>query len=159
VGWYDWLLFLHVVAAFAMVASLVFFTVLSAALWNVERPAPALLLFRIGRPAGVLVAVGAMGTLILGVWLTIYVDGYELWDAWIAGALVLWAISGGTGDRVGKHYTAARKRAESLLAEGRDGPSSDLVAMVRERRPLLLHGVTVAAVLGLLALMIFKPGA
>jgi uncharacterized membrane protein len=159
VSWYDWLLFLHVVAAFAMVASAVMFTALALALWRVDRPSAALVLFRIGRPAGVLVAVGAMGTLVLGIWLAIYLDGYELWDAWIAAALVLWLVTGGTGDRVGRHFTAARKHAERLLDEGSDGPSVELAAALRARRPLVLHAVSVVALLAILLLMIFKPGA
>jgi uncharacterized membrane protein len=159
VSWYEWLLFLHVLAAFAMVGSVVVFTALNVALWNVDRPAAAVSLFRVARPAGVLTAIGGMGTLVLGVWLAIYVDGYELWDGWIATALVLWVVAGGTGERVGRHYTAARKDAERLLGEGRDGPSSEVVAGVRARRPLALHAITVVSVLALLFLMIFKPGA
>jgi uncharacterized membrane protein len=159
VGWYEWLLFLHVLAAFAMVASLVALTALNVALWNVDRPATALTLFRIAGPAGILVGIGAVGTLVFGVWLAIYVDGYELWDGWIAAALVLWAVAGGTGDRVGRHYTTVRKQAERLLADGNEGPSGEVVAGIRARRPLVLHAVTVVSVLALLLLMIFKPGA
>jgi uncharacterized membrane protein len=159
VGWYEWLLFLHVLAAFAVVASVVAFTALAVALWNVDRPAAAVGLFRIAGPAGALVAIGGMGTLVFGVWLAIYVDGYELWDGWIAAALVLWAVAGGMGDRVGRRYTALRKQAERLLAEGSEGPSGEVVAGARARRPLALHGVTVVSVLALLLLMIFKPGA
>jgi hypothetical protein len=158
-GWYEWLLFLHVLAAFAMVAALVVFTTLAIALQRVDRPSTALAVFRVGRPAGVLVAVGGMGTLILGIWLAIYVDGYELWDGWIAGALVLWAVTGGTGDRVGKHFNSARAQAERLVADGRYGPSGELAAALRDRRALTLHAISVASLLGLVALMIFKPGA
>ncbi len=158
-GWYEWLLLLHVLAAFAMVASSVVFTALALALLGVDRPSTALALFRVGRPASFLIAVGGMGTLVLGIWLAIYVDGYELWDAWIAGALVLWLVTGGAGDRVGRHFTAAQQRAERLVAEGNDMPSADLGAVLRATRPLILHAISVAALLGIVLLMIFKPGA
>src|SRR5829696_10590963 len=49
--------------------------------------------------ANVLWGVGGLGTLILGIWLALYVDGYEIWDGWIIAAIVLWAASAETGRR------------------------------------------------------------
>jgi uncharacterized membrane protein len=158
VSLYDWLLFLHVTAAFALVGSLALFTAVGVALRSVDRPGPVALLFRIDRPANVGIGVGMIGTLAFGIWLAVYVDGYELWDGWILASLVLWAVGGAAGGRTGKYYTAARKLAERQVAEGRDGPSPELAAILRGRRGLVLHAVTVAAALAILVLMIFKPG-
>ena len=156
---YDWLLFLHMLAAFAMVGSAVVFTILTVVLWNVDRPATAVALFGVARPAGVLVAIGGMGTLIFGIWLAIYLDAYHPWDGWILGALALWAVAGGAGGRTGKHYTAAQKLAERLLAQERRDGSGELAAALRAPLALVLQGVTVLALVGLLALMVYKPGA
>ena len=37
--------------------------------------------------------VGGLGTLVFGVWLAMDVDGYDLLDGWILGALVLWIVA------------------------------------------------------------------
>ena len=65
---YDWLLFLHVLTAFALVATVVIFS--AFALGAAREP-------RVLTVANALWAVGGLGTLIFGVWLAIYVDGYE----------------------------------------------------------------------------------
>ena len=156
---YDWLLFLHVASAFAMVAAYVVFTVVLVAGWRTDRPTSVLALFHVTRPAGVLIAAGALGTLVFGVWLAIYVDGYELWDAWILGALVLWAIGTETGRRAGTEFARANDVAARLAAEGRDEATDELRATLRSRKGLLLYTISTAAVLGVLALMMFKPGA
>ena len=36
----------------------------------------------------------------IGVWLALEVDGYELWDAWIIIAIVLWFVGSGAGGRL-----------------------------------------------------------
>ena len=44
--------------------------------------------------------VGLVGLLIFGVALAIDIDAYELWDAWIIIAIVLWLAAGGAGDKL-----------------------------------------------------------
>jgi hypothetical protein len=120
---YDTLLFLHVLAAFALGATVV----MSSA---IVLGAPA-----VGRTAtvsNVLWDVGGLGTLIFGIWLALYVDGYGLLDGWILGAIILWAVA-----------TELGRRARDLTVVN--------VAT--------FHWLRVLAVLGLLALMVFKPGA
>jgi hypothetical protein len=39
--------------------------------------------------------LGGLATLVLGIWLAIYVDGYEVWDGWIIAAIVLWLVATG----------------------------------------------------------------
>jgi hypothetical protein len=123
---YDWLLFLHVLAAFMVAATAVMYT--SVAL-GTSPGGPAI------KVADALWNVGGLGTLILGIWLALYLDAYEIWDGWILGAIAVWVIATGTGER-----------ARVELAQG----AGNFMA---------LHWVRTVAVLGLLVLMVWKPGA
>jgi hypothetical protein len=127
---YEWLLFLHLIGAFAAVGSVVVFSVLMV---GGARVAGAQLTFLARR----LWDVGGLLTLIFGIWLAL--DDYSLGDAWILIALVLWAIAAGTAIRLGFAF------AES------DEPPAGRV------RPL--YGVMTVTVTALLVVMIYKPGA
>jgi len=156
---YDWLLFLHVLSAFALVAAFVLYSALIAALWNKDVPSEAVRLLRMHRVGDVLVAVGSIGVLVFGIWLAIDVDGYEVWDGWVIAALVLWLIMGALGSRTGKLYKPARDRTVALARDGSDAPSAELRALFQDRRALWLHVAGVVTVVLLLIDMIFKPGA
>jgi hypothetical protein len=127
---YDWLLFLHVIAAFMLASTVVMFSAVA-----------------FGAPAGtrtvsvadVLWNTGGLGTLLFGIWLALDVDGYEIWDGWILGAIVLWALATETGRR-------ARLDLEP------EGPG--LVA-----RATTWHWVRTLLVIALLIVMVWKPGA
>ena len=159
-SFYDWLLFAHVATAFALVAALVTFWVVAVAARNVDRPSDSVRYFRVTKPANVLVIVGTVGTLLLGIWLAIDAEAYQVWDGWIIAAIVLWAISAGTGQRGGQTYAQAQKLAEGLVAEGRgDEPSAELTTLLKDRTAGILTAVSSLAVLVILYLMIYKPGA
>jgi thiosulfate reductase cytochrome b subunit len=133
VSLYDWLLFLHVAAAFALVAGLVAYgVVILGGGGDVVRrvlAAPALALWN----------VGGLGVLVLGIWLAIEVDTYEVWDGWILAAIVLWFVASGAGGQ--------------LSREVREDKALDLGgARVR-------FAVMALATAMLLVDMIFKPGA
>ena len=134
---YDWLLFLHVLAAFAAVGSVVVFGVMLAAdpsrTGHGDRPALALL--TVGRR---LWDVGGTGTLVLGVALAVHVDAYELLDGWILAAVALWAVAAYAGVRIGAAFGPEDGGA------GRAG---------------LMYGLMAVAVAALLVVMIYKPGA
>jgi uncharacterized membrane protein len=160
VSFYDWLLFLHVAAAFALVAALVVYWVIAVAARNVDRPVDSLRYFRLARPANVLVIAGTIGTLVFGVWLAIDHDAYQVWDGWVLAALVLWAISAGTGQRGGVIYAQAQKLAAEETRAGRgEQPNAELRTMLTDRRSMWLNIVSSGAVLLLLIDMIYKPGA
>jgi uncharacterized membrane protein len=159
VSLYDWLLFLHVASAFALVAALVLYSVLIVSAWRRDVPSEVVRLFRVSKVGDILVGVGSMGVLIFGIWLAIEVDGYKIWDGWIIAALVLWAVMGALGSRTGKIYNTVRDRARALAREGNDAPSPELRALVQSRHGLWSHTATVIVVLVLLVDMIFKPGA
>jgi hypothetical protein len=126
---YDWLLFLHLLAAFLLAVTAVTYS--AVALGSV---AGGRTLFVADRCWD----VGGLGTLILGVWLALYLDEYQIWDGWILGAIVLWAVATGLGESVRKQF-----------AEAEAVPS----------RVATLHWLRTLAVIGLLVLMVWKPGA
>jgi hypothetical protein len=136
---YDWLLFLHVLGAFIAVGAL---TALWALILGTRGTAPLLdppSALTFGRVAGILVGVGMMAALVFGIWLAIDLDAYQLWDGWILASLVLWAIGGWAGGQAGKAF-------ESDPVAGR-------AAGIR------YQAINSAAVLVILVLMIWKPGA
>ncbi len=124
---YDWLLFLHLLAAFLLGITVVMYSAvaLGSALGG-----------RATFVADRCWDVGGLGTLILGIWLALHLDEYEIWDGWIIGAIVLWLIATGLGETV-------RKR----LA---DGETAAVTTM---------HWLRTLTVVGLLVLMVWKPGA
>ena len=92
---YDWLLFLHLIGAFAAIGSAAVFTVLFAGGDRVAGPQLTFLGQRLFDVGGVL-------TIVFGVWLAL--DDYNITDGWIIGALVLWIVMAGAGSRVGASY-------------------------------------------------------
>ena len=80
--------------------------------------------------------VGGLGTLIFGIWLALKLDQYGFFDGWILGALALWFVATGLGQSV-------QRRMEA-------GDTSAVAAM---------HWIRTLVVLGLLVLMVWKPGA
>jgi uncharacterized membrane protein len=154
----DWLLALHLLAAFALTAALVLYTAVMVANWGGDRPQPAHAFFRVAAIGGPLVGAGAGLALLFGIALAIDLDQYDPWDGWILLSIVLWVIGAATGSRVGTHYTGVQELVQRLAAEG-DEPSSELAAQLSDRRVRTLHAITVLAFTAVLVLMIFKPGA
>jgi hypothetical protein len=134
---YDTLLFLHVLAAFALVATVVIFSAFALG------AAPDARVLTVGN---VLWTIGGLGTIIFGVWLALYVQGYEIWDGWIITAIVLWAIATELGRRAQAGYM-------SLAANGDSSASAEV------RQAATMHWLRSAVVLALLVVMIYKPGA
>ena len=155
----DWILALHVLSAFALVGAIVLFWLLIVAVRRADLPEATIRMEPIARLGNVAVGIGSIGTLVFGIWLAISFDAYQVWDGWIIGAIILWAISIETGRRAGVEYTNAMRKAEELQAAGQTGPSAELGTMNRTSNGLLLHGVSSALVLLILIDMIWKPGA
>jgi hypothetical protein len=111
VSLYEWLLLLHVAAAFLLVAGLAAYGVLVlGGGGDAARRALA-------PPALALWNAGGLGVLVLGIWLALEVDGYELWDGWILAAIVLWLVASGAGGRLSRGVREGTPdRAELLLA-------------------------------------------
>src|SRR5919108_3368601 len=88
---YDWLLFLHLVAAFLLAVTVVMYSAIA-----LGSAAPGRTLFVADRCWD----VGGLGTLVFGVWLALYLDQYDFFDGWILGALALWFVATGLGQTV-----------------------------------------------------------
>jgi hypothetical protein len=80
--------------------------------------------------------VGGLGTLVLGIWLALNLDQYDFWDGWILGAIALWFVATGLGQG-----TQRRLAADA---------TADIAVM---------HWLRTLTVIGLLVLMVWKPGA
>ena len=93
----QWALAFHVLAAFAYVGGIVLFWVLVVAVRRVDTPEETLRMEPIVKVGNIAVGIGAVGTIVIGIYLAFAVDGYAIWDGWIIAAIVLWAISGALG--------------------------------------------------------------
>ena len=155
---YQWLLFLHVTSAGLFLAGAVVAGVAQITALQRERPSEIATLLRLARFGVVFVGLGSLGALGFGLWLAGYVEGYSFGDTWIAASIALWVVSqalGGAGGRSARH---ARERAEQLAGAG-DEPDAELCALLAHRPSLLLSWASTGAVVAILVLMIWKPGA
>lgn len=129
----ETLIFLHMLAAFLLVAGVVIHSAFVVGS-PVNKPT---------RTVGeILWGIGALGTLVLGVWLAIDTAGYSITDGWILAALVLWFLATGAGGAVSKAVQ----------------PAGDDSALVLPANVVMAHWVRTALVVALLVVMIYKPG-
>jgi drug/metabolite transporter (DMT)-like permease len=159
VSFVDWALAVHVLSAFAFVAGLVLFWVLIVAVRRVDTPEETLRMEPIVKVGNVAVGLGAVGTIVVGIYLAFAVDSYAIWDGWIIAALVLWAVAGAVGQRTGAAYMQGMNKAKELDAAGKTGPDQQLLALNRTQAGVILHTLASLAMLLVLLDMIFKPGA
>jgi uncharacterized membrane protein len=153
----DWLLMLHVTAAFLLVAGSTTAAVLNALAIRSERPSEAAYLLRLIQRALPVIFVGVAGTLVFGVWLW-HEKGYGIGSGWIWGALVLWFAASALGGAGGRHQERSRELAERLAQAG-DTTTDELRALLRDPKGNALSWLAGLATLGVLVLMIWKPGA
>ena len=152
---YDWTLAIHLLAAFAVAAALVLYSVLVFSGRRLTSLAQARTLFRVAPVATPLIMAGSVLVLVLGIVLAIDHEDYEVWNGWIVAAIVLWALLGAVGQRSGKYYTEVQKLAES----GDATVEAEVLARLRAPTGARLHWASVGLFLLLVLDMIFKPGA
>jgi cell division protein FtsW (lipid II flippase) len=80
--------------------------------------------------------VGGLGTLIFGIWLALNLDQYDFFDGWILLAIALWFVATGLGQ-------SSQRRVAS-------GATTAVATM---------HWLRTLVIIGLLVVMIWKPGA
>jgi hypothetical protein len=134
---YETLLFFHVLGAFSLVAGTTAMAPFALG-WGqaaLDRVGSA----RLAMLGSILSGVGAVLTLVLGLWLVDKV-GYSFFRFWILGALVLWAIAGYSNGQVAG---VARN-----VAKGDDQGKDVRVMWVADALGAML----------LLVLMVWKPG-
>jgi uncharacterized membrane protein len=141
---YKWLLFFHVLSAFAVVAGAVSITVTTIGLRSAAGD-DATPLMRVARIWLRTSDIGATVALVLGIILAIHVDGYGPFDGWIIVAYALWIVAMATSGKLSVTY---RKASEAGGASAVAGAQA-----------LYLQAGFVVAVALLLIDMIFKPGA
>jgi uncharacterized membrane protein len=80
--------------------------------------------------------VGGLGTLIFGIWLALNLDQYGFFDGWILGAIALWFVATGLGQSIQRRMASDETSAVAAM-----------------------HWIRTIVVIGLLVLMVWKPGA
>ena len=128
------MLFFHVLAAFFLAGAVVIYSA-----------------FVLGSPvnrgtrlvAEIMWGLGGLGTLVLGIWLAIYLDAYKIYDGWIIAAFVLWVLATGSGAQVSRKVQ----------------PAGDDSAVTIDRRTAIAHWMRTLYFVALLVVMVWKPGA
>ena len=155
----EWILALHVLAAFALVGAMVLFWILIVAMRDIDSPSETVAYGKVAKLGNQVVIAGIVGTIVFGIWLALSYGGYDIWDGWIIAAIVLWVIGSATGARAGTEYTKALTRAEELHSSGQQGQAGELRALNRSSSGLLMQTISSVTVLLILIDMIWKPGA
>ena len=158
-SFHDWMLALHLLAAFSIAAALVLYSVLVVAGRRMDSLEQTRLLFRVAPIGGPLIGAGMVLVLVLGIVLAIDSDDFQLWDVWVIAAIVLWALLGEVGRRSGVYYTETQKLAvrpddvsvalvvhvlgangpRRRARHGRDGRDRRLARRGRDAAPALLQ--------------------
>lgn len=152
----QWLLAFHVTGAFLLLGGAVAAGVLNALAWRAQKPSEIALLLGLVRFVVPLIGLGALLTLVLGLWL-VHRDGFSYGAFWVWAAVVLWVIGNALGGRGGRMQERAREEAERCAAEG-DVSTDRLRELVRDPVGNALSWGSGVAILLVLVLMIWKPG-
>jgi hypothetical protein len=99
---YDWLLFLHLIAAFLLAVTVVMYS--AVALGAASSPRMMFVADRCWD-------VGGLGTLVFGIWLALNLDQYDFFDGWILLAIALWLVATGLGQSLQRRLAADDLRA------------------------------------------------
>jgi hypothetical protein len=154
----DWILSLHLLSAFAVVAAEVLFSILIVWLWRSDSTSRVASTMPMARVGGVLVMAGMAGTIVFGVWLAISLDAYQVWDGWVIAAIVMWLAWAALGRKSGDGYNESGELAGRLHAEGKES-STEIAETFGPSTAFWAHVATVVLVVLILLDMIWKPGA
>jgi uncharacterized membrane protein len=151
----QWLLTLHITAAFFFVGGSVAAAILNTLAVRAARPSETAYLLKLIRTTLPIVFTGVAGTLVFGIWLW-HEQGYGIGAAWIWASLALWVASSAFGGIGGRHQERARELAERLAASG-DASTGELRATLRDPKGLAMSWLAGLALLAILVLMAWKP--
>jgi uncharacterized membrane protein len=143
--------------AFLLLGGATFAGILNAAALRRERPSEVVVLYRLVQIAVRAISLGMLLTIAFGIWLVADLDFVKWSNTWVVLALVGWVLANALGGIGGRREKQTRELAERLAAEG-DAPSSELRARMRDPLTLALSWGSGVVVIGILALMIWKPG-
>jgi uncharacterized membrane protein len=151
----QWLLLGHLLSAFTFVSGGVAAGVLQGAAIRRRQPSEIALLLGLARIPLALITLGAVATLGFGIALADQL-GIDASVRWLQLAISLWIASMLLGALGGRRARRARKLAERLAATG-NRPSAELQRAVADPVSLGLSGLSFAAVLAILVLMVWRP--
>jgi uncharacterized membrane protein len=156
---YQWLLVFHVTGAFLLLGGGAIAAALNLSALGRERPSEIVLLFGLIRIAVVAIMAGTLLAFVFGLWLVHEAPwNYSYGDGWVIAAIVLLIVANAMGGIGGKRDEATAKLARELAGSG-DAPSEELRARVRDPISLALSYGSGLVLIGVLALMVWKPGA
>lgn len=147
-------LLLHLLSAFLFLSGIVVAGVAFEAARRREQPGEIALLLGLSRYGVVFVAVGAIGLPVFGAWL-VSEGGFAWGEAWLAAALGLYVLALALGAVGGRRPRHARTLAEGLAAAG-EPASGELRALLEDPRSRLANYASLATVIAIVALMVFK---
>jgi uncharacterized membrane protein len=151
------ILFLHLAGVLLFVGGSVAAAVLRRAAMTRDRPSEIALLLRAVRPAVPVVAGGLVLAIAAGFWLA-HRLGFALSQTWLSLTFLLVAWMLVVGAVAGRQDRKTRELAERLAAEG-DAPDDGLARRLRDPVNLVLNGSMLVAIVAVVALMVWKPGA
>ena len=153
----EGILFLHLAGVLLFVGGSLAAALLRLAAMRRERPSEIALLLRAVRPVVPVVAGGLVVTIAAGFWLASDL-GLSLSATWLTLTFVLigWMLV--VGAIAGRQDRKTRELAERLAAEG-DAPSAELARRLHDPLNLALNASMLIAVVAIVALMVWKPGA
>ena len=151
----DAALFVHLVGAFLFVAGILVAGIAHRIARRRDHAGEVALLLGIARTGALLVLVGAVLVLAFGLWL-VDLRGHSLGETWIVGALTLFALALVLGALGGRRPRQARLLA-GQLARNNDAVSHELRRLLDDRVSALANYAAVAAVVAVLALMVWQP--
>ena len=151
------ILFLHLAGVFLFVGGSIAAAVLRRAAMARQRPSEIALLLRAVRPVVPVVAGGLVLAIAAGFWLA-HRSGYALSQTWLTLTFVLVAWMLVAGAVAGRQDRRTRELAEQLAADG-DAPAAGLARRLRDPANLALNASMLVAVVAVVALMVWKPGA
>jgi uncharacterized membrane protein len=151
----DVALFFHLVGAFLFFAGIVLAGATFESARKRERPSEIALLLSITRLAALLVATGGVLLPIFGLWL-VELGHFGYGSVWVVAAIVLYAGAMALGALGGQRPKRARQMAAQLARE-QAAVSDELRALLNDPASRAANYVSLAMVLAILMLMVFKP--
>jgi hypothetical protein len=155
----DWIFSIHLLFAATLVGSLVMSWIVVVSMRTADTPAATLSLNRVAMVATGATIVGLVGVITFGIWLAILRVDFHPWDGWVIGAIVLWALATIALLRSFVEYAKPVEKARALVASGQSGSSRELTVLNRASTGLFLRVLASAAIVLIVADMIWKPGA
>lgn len=152
---YDIALVLHLVGAFAFVSGVV----LAGAGFEVARrrgrPADIALLLSLTRFGVLLVAIGTLLIAGFGLWL-VHLGHWGYGSGWVDASIGMYVVALALGGLGGRRPKQARHLATDLAARGAP-VSAELRALLDDRVSLAANYASLALILVIVGLMVFKP--